>query len=217
MNYDKWARHDIGDIKWININRNHTCRKKFVDFILHNDIHNIIEIGGGELIEARSILKNNPNIKYTTIDVSKIFLDFCKKFDNINCKYGEMTNIPFEDKSFDLIYLSSVLEHSPNVKKTIKELSRVSSLFYINMFKWKMKSGGIRSRFSRKKNKYSASFNIDKIISVISKHGIIKSSFISSRDGDDSKVILFDEYRKDNADVDFHRNGKYLTLQGEWR
>jgi len=213
-NYNKkWNNYEIENIKWINLNKDHLCRYKFVDYVEKENIKDIVEVGGGELIEARKILSNNYNISYVVVDVSDTFLDFAKTIDRVEGIKGDMINIPLKDKQVDLIYCSSVLEHSPDIRKTIKEMSRISNRFYFNMFKWKMKTGDLISVFRHKKQYYSTTFNIDALISLIREYGNIDKLIVYDREKVEEK---FSSYRENNVDIDINRNGKYLAIIGSW-
>jgi len=143
-----------------------------------------------------------------------VFLEYCNSLNKFNCARGDMCELPFEDKSFDLFFVSSVLEHSPNVSSTISEAARVSDRFVFTLFKWRMVSGSLKSNYNSKKKYYTTMFNIDDIIeSIKSVGGSIDSKLISSMDGN---VCDFDEYRQ-SFQEDEHRNGSYLTLIGEWK
>ena len=67
--------------------------------------------------------------------MSDTFLNFANKIEGIKAYKGDMIDIPLLDKQVDVVYCTSVLEHSPNIQKTIQEMSRVSNEFYFNMFK----------------------------------------------------------------------------------
>ena len=211
----RWNNYKIGKVNWINTNKNHPCRNKFIEYVLSNDIVSIIEVGAGEIIEGRILIGNNPNISYNVMDVSDTFLNYCKSVDGIKAFKGDMMDAPFDDKQFDLVYMSSVLSHSPDIVETIKEMSRISNKFYFNIFKWLDGRGGLKSKYrGGKKSYYSTSFNIDMLIDLISDYGEIEDTFISYKD-DNSQYTDFCEYRQNN-DISNHRNGNYLTIKGIW-
>ena len=85
-----WDKYEIGKVKFINRRREHPCRKAFVDFVSKEGFNNILEVGGGELIEAQSILKIKPLIKYYVVDVSKVFLKFSKSIKGVKGYKGNM-------------------------------------------------------------------------------------------------------------------------------
>ena len=131
-NYSKWNKYDIGKISWINNRKRHISRSKYIEHTLNFDFNNILEIGAGEVIEAQEIRNQRPDINYTVLDVSDVFLKNAKKLGFKTVK-GEMHKTGFKDKEFDLIYLSAVLEHSPDIYETIKELARVGHNFYFTI------------------------------------------------------------------------------------
>ena len=124
-----------------------------------------------------------------------------------------MTDLPFHNKEFDLVYMSSVLEHSPDIIKTIGEISRVSHSFYFSLFKWKMQSGNLKSEYQTKKKYFSTSFNIDALLGLIGEYGDIKESVICFEDGSGEEDFL--SYRE-KFDLDNHRTSDYLMISGLW-
>jgi len=213
--YDKrWDTYKVKNIKFVNFNREHLCRKRFVEFVEKEGIKNIIEVGGGEFIEAQQIIAKNLVDNYSIVDVSKVFLELARSIDGINAFEGNMIGTPFSDKEFDLLYCCSVIEHSPDIQKTIKEMSRISNRFYITMYKWRNKTGDLKSYFKKKKGYYSTAFNVDSIIDLIeSQGGDIKSLMIYDRHEGEG---TFEDYRAENGDIDSNRNGKYLAIEGVW-
>jgi len=84
----------------------------------------ILDIGSGT-----GVLLNHIDIKpdnYTGLDISKKMIELSsKKFPNYNFIKGTMSNIPFEDNSFDsALFLFGSFSYSLNHAKTIKELNR---------------------------------------------------------------------------------------------
>tara|TARA_Y100000034_G_C6718469_1_gene317731 strand:- start:107 stop:634 length:528 start_codon:yes stop_codon:yes gene_type:complete len=64
------------------------------------------------------------------IDVSTIAVKRAKKLGR-DCSWGSVTDIPFGDKSFDLVYCTDVMEHlrPEDVSTAIDELYRVTKKF----------------------------------------------------------------------------------------
>jgi len=211
----KWNRYKKGKVSWINARRYHPIRKRFINYIIDNsNINSVLEIGAGELIEAKEILDKCPKIKYSVVDVSKFFLKFCKKLSRIKAYKADMLQMPFGDKEFDLVYLSSVLEHSPNIIKTIGEIARISRSFYFSLFKWKMITGDLKSNYSKSKKYFTTSFNIDMLLELIDAHGDIEETMICFKDGrpDENFNIYRREYTSDE-----HRTADDLVISGKWR
>jgi ubiquinone/menaquinone biosynthesis C-methylase UbiE len=227
--FEKWDQHDVGDVEWIRKHKTHPHRNHFIDYAIANDsITSILEIGGGELMEAKKVIKQKDKIIYTVADVSSVFLKHAKKIKRgIKCVKASMHELPFKDNHFDLVYLSSVIEHSPDIKKTIKEICRVSKSYYITMFKWMMISGGLISEYKdahkaassdykkRRGNKryYSTYFNLPSIIELLKKYSTIEDMNVSIES--DRGTTPYERYKKNiimNADK--WRSGDRLNIIG---
>ena len=84
----------------------------------------LLDIGCGKGFTGKSIINFCKN--YYGIDISSSAVKIAKKkIKNGNFVVGSALNLPYEDKTFDLIVCSEVLEHIPKFKKAIKEISRV--------------------------------------------------------------------------------------------
>ena len=62
--------------------------------------------------------------------------DFEKDFNDLNLKYTRIKpnqKLPFNDKEFDYVILSHVLEHVPNLLEFASELERISKAGYIEL------------------------------------------------------------------------------------
>jgi ubiquinone/menaquinone biosynthesis C-methylase UbiE len=104
-----------------------------VDYIINSDIKSVLEIGAGEVTEGQHIVAKC-DVNYTVLDVSDTFLDNARKL-GFRCIKAEMHNTGCKNKEFDIVHLSAVLEHTPDVFATVKELRRISNQFYITLFK----------------------------------------------------------------------------------
>lgn len=210
---NKWNNYKIGDIEWINSRRDMLYRKKFIEYIKNSNISTILEIGPGEFIEGRVIIEEMPNIKYSVMDISNTFLEYCRSIERLKCYEGEMCKTPFLDKQFDVVYVSSVLEHSPYITKTINEFSRISKCFYFNMFKWNYKNGDLISIYIDKKKYFSTAFNIEMLLDLIKSMGIIDQCFVCN----DSMIDDFNTYIEKNNHTGEHRGNGYLSIVGRWK
>ncbi len=86
--------------------------------VLAENPENILEIGVGDKVFG-SFIKNNTNIKYTSVDIAE----------DLNPDViGSVNKLPFEDGSFDSVCIFEVLEHIPfeEFENCIQELFRVT-------------------------------------------------------------------------------------------
>lgn len=199
----KWNRYKIGKVPWIEANRYHAHRDRFVLWVRNREVKSILEVGGGELIEAKRLKEKD----YTICDISDVFRGYAEDcgFKTINYSMNELE----VEKKYDVIYAASVLEHSPDIIETIKRFSKASKYFYFTMFKWLTKGGGLKSRFDG--NFYSTEFDINKLIDLIKRYGIIEDLTLTSPAG---HITDFLSYEHKGG---LHRNKTYLSIIGKWR
>ena len=215
---NKWNKYKIGKVPWIESRKNHFSKELYVNYMANNSAKTVLEIGAGEAHEAQLITRKRPDIDYQIMDVSETFLKHAK-LKGFKTHVGDMIDTGFGTNSFDMVYCCSVLEHSPNIKKTIKELARISKSFYFTMFKWRMKTGTLKAKYREAKKYYSSEFNLTQLIALINKYGIIHDAVIcTSNEHKGKNLISWSEYEQKLVvdGIDFHRNGNYLSILGEW-
>lgn len=88
----------------------------------------VLDIGCGEGRNMKSILEITPNV-YGVDNDAKAVIDAKRNFEDINTVeifQGEATNLPFEDKTFDVVTFLMILPNLNNDKeKALKEALRV--------------------------------------------------------------------------------------------
>jgi len=89
--------------------------------------------GIGSYVDLFRILIPTLKIKYTGIDYSAELISIANKRYGSIAKFqvGNMQNIPFESKSFDVVCSSSVLPYSPDYNQAVSELSRVARKYVL--------------------------------------------------------------------------------------
>lgn len=100
-----------------------------------------LALGATNVLEAGCNIGNNlqdfpKGFKVSGIDMSDYAIGKSKeRFPNFDFKVASLTEIPYPDSSFDMVFTRTVLIHIPEslMKKTLDELYRVSRRWIINM------------------------------------------------------------------------------------
>jgi len=94
------------------------------------EMKNFLDLGCG--LGRHSILFAMNDFNVDAFDLSKDAVKSTKEWAEslelkVECKEGDMLNLPYENDSFDCIYCKNVISHSDTegVKKIIKEINRV--------------------------------------------------------------------------------------------
>jgi ubiquinone/menaquinone biosynthesis C-methylase UbiE len=86
---------------------------------------NVLDVGTGSGIFAESFSKRN--LQVTGIDPNPEMTKAAKEFVPTGIfLHGTVEEIPFENKSFDLVFLGHVLHESDNIDKALSETIRVA-------------------------------------------------------------------------------------------
>jgi hypothetical protein len=213
--YRYWDnRYKVGEINFIKESANNLQRKFFIDWISKADhIKSILEVGPGEMLEYQQILKLRPDIEYSIADVSKIFLNNCKKkYPKVNTYRISLEDLNTIDKEFDCIYLCQVLEHSVDVRKAIRNTISLAKEFHFVFFKWRWRGGGLECEYYESKNLCSTQFNVWDIIKEIQKYGKIEYSNVISRKGNIHTLKEYQQLRGKKRSKQRDRN--WLAIHG---
>jgi len=88
----------------------------------------ILEAGCGVGAQTKTVAAMNPKSKFISVDISQDSISEAralidsKGIDNVEFKVADIFDLPFEDDSFDHIYLCFVLEHLPNPLEALHKL-----------------------------------------------------------------------------------------------
>ena len=104
--------------------------------IIHSDsIFNnnslVLEAGCGVGAQTKIIAKKNPKTNFVSVDISEISLNEAKEkisslnINNVKFKQGDIYNLPFEDETFDYVFICFLLEHLKKPIDALLELKRV--------------------------------------------------------------------------------------------
>ena len=93
----------------------------------------IADVGAGPghyLISLRKTIK--VPFRYTGIDGTHEYVERGKQsFPEEDFRYGNIFDLPFADKSFDVVMCNNVLLHLPSIEKPISELLRIAKRFVL--------------------------------------------------------------------------------------
>ena len=103
----------------------------FLDLLKSHGLKNgdsILEIGCGHGIRSQMMAINHDQSKVTGLDISELLLDEARKSNslpNLYFKPGSIYELPFEDETFDFVYLRLVFMHLNEPQKALSEIQRV--------------------------------------------------------------------------------------------
>ena len=86
----------------------------------------VLDIGCGKGRFLRIMKKLYPRSLLWGLDISPKMLNFIPK--GISRRQGVMTNLPFEDNFFDMVFASQSLEHAVEVENAVMEMCRVTKV-----------------------------------------------------------------------------------------
>ena len=107
-----------------------------LDELLHGDTRypagsHVLEAGCGSGAQTIILTRNNPETRFTSVDISAESLVHAKALvdeaglTNVEFRRADIFDLPFEDESFDHVFLCFVLEHLPNPVEALHRLKAV--------------------------------------------------------------------------------------------
>lgn len=104
--------------------------------LLHHDTHyppgsKVLEAGCGVGAQTVILAGNSPQAQFTSIDISQASLANARQLiehegiANVAFRQADIFDLPFENESFDHVFVCFVLEHLPNPLDALKHLQRV--------------------------------------------------------------------------------------------
>jgi len=131
--YENYYQTDLSE--WRNISAQAKA-KNIINISNRYPHETILEIGAGEGAVLFQLSKHKFGTSYTALEISsKAVNDITKK--NIpglmECKVFDGSSVPYENKQFDLVILSHVIEHLEFPRQLIYEAGRVGSYVFIEV------------------------------------------------------------------------------------
>ncbi len=84
----------------------------------------VIDVGCGKGRYISKLVASYKNAKFYAVDISENVMRHVKG-ESICKKVGTLTNIPFDDNSFDIAFTCEAIEHAVDVESAVEELARV--------------------------------------------------------------------------------------------
>jgi SAM-dependent methyltransferase len=98
------------------------------------EISSVLEVGCGTGAVLAEVVRRGIGTSHIGIDMADPHEHMDKSAHNLDLRQYNGSRLPFEDNSFDLVFASHVLEHVPDPRGFLKEVSRVSrNLLYIEV------------------------------------------------------------------------------------
>ena len=91
----------------------------------------VLEAGCGVGAQTVILAQNSPGAHFTSVDISPVSLEAARALvagqgvSNVTFQVSDIFNLPFEEDSFDHVFVCFVLEHLPNPIEALKCLKKM--------------------------------------------------------------------------------------------
>lgn len=86
----------------------------------------VLDVGCGKGRYLKSLISDEPDHEYFAVDISKKVMQYLSAYGEIEKKQGSLTDIPYSDNKFDIVYTCEALEHAIDIQSAIREMFRVT-------------------------------------------------------------------------------------------
>ncbi len=104
--------------------------------LLHSDTKypagsKVLEVGCGVGAQTLILARNNPEVQIVSIDISEESINRAKalmqkeEISNVEFHVADLFNLPFEDETFDHIFICFVIEHLNDPVSALKSLGKI--------------------------------------------------------------------------------------------
>lgn len=99
------------------------CVRNVVSKLQKSEL-NILDVGCGKGRYLKRLIEEFPNNHYYAVDLSLPVMEFIN-LPGVEKTQGTLTEIPYEDEYFDVVYACEALEHAVDIKSAVREMCRV--------------------------------------------------------------------------------------------
>ncbi len=85
----------------------------------------VLDVGCGKGAYLKNLRKVMPDCYYCAVDISESVMSYIND-EAVEKKCGSLTDIPYSDETFDVVYTCEALEHAIDIESAIREMSRVT-------------------------------------------------------------------------------------------
>lgn len=101
----------------------------------HNKIKSVLDVGTGSGLFAEAFSKQN--LKVAGVDLNPEMLETAKKYlPDADFKVAKAEDLPFDDNSFDLVFMGVLLHEVDDYTKALQEAKRVA-VKQVSVLEWK--------------------------------------------------------------------------------
>jgi SAM-dependent methyltransferase len=109
--------------------------ERFATIVQHlpESAHNLLDVGCGAGILLKLLRESRPEIEALGLERSRPTTEAGRRLFGVNIVEGSASELPFADKSFDVVTASEVIEHLPygTYERALRELQRVARRFIV--------------------------------------------------------------------------------------
>lgn len=87
---------------------------------------NILDLGCGKGRYLKHLVVDFPKNSYYAVDLSTNVMKYFSELTGVEKQQGNLTNIPYADDSFDIVYTCEALKHAIDTERAISEMARVT-------------------------------------------------------------------------------------------
>lgn len=170
--YETWWDTHVAEGKTYTIEKfkkilSGTDRREFLKIVHPGD--SVLDVGCGLGLDYAMYQKNNTKVRYVGMDICKGFIKYNQQqYPSATFMNGKSYDLPFEDKSFDIVTCRHLLEHLKEPYMTLMEFLRVGKSVAIL---WFIPPGEKEKRVLRSKGFYKNTYSRDSLSDFVKSLG----------------------------------------------